>query len=47
MISTDNPLDFHAEIWLVLPIFLKYLYIDWNTKQFWVPSFSKWLLQQK
>ena len=30
--ENDNPLDFHDEIWSVLSIFLKYLYIDWNTK---------------
>ena len=30
--SSDNPLDFHDEIRSVLPIFLKYLYIGWNTK---------------
>ena len=46
-ISSGNPLDFHDEIWLVSPIFSKYLYIDWNTKWFWVPSTSKWLLSQK
>ena len=30
--ENDNPLDFHDEIWSVLSISLKYLYIDWNTK---------------
>ena len=32
MISSDNPLDFHCEIWLLLPILLKYLKTDWNAK---------------
>ena len=30
--SLDNPLDFHHEIWLVLPNVSKYPYIGWNTK---------------
>ena len=36
--SSDNLLDFHHEIWLVLPNVSKYLYIGWNTKYLWVPS---------
>ena len=32
IISSDNPLNFHSEIQSVLPIFLKYLHTDWNTK---------------
>ena len=32
VLSSDNPLDFHDEIWSLLLIFLKYLYIGWNTK---------------
>ena len=32
LISSDNPLDFYNEIKSVLPVFLKYLYIGWNTK---------------
>ena len=41
MLSLDNPLDFHSEIYLVLEITLKYWYIGWNTKSFCVPSSSK------
>ena len=29
---SDNPLDFYSEIFSVLPIFLKYLYISRKTK---------------
>ena len=32
MTSSGNPLDFHDEMLLVLPIFLKYLFISLNTK---------------
>ena len=28
--SSDNPLDFHSEIWSLLLIFLKY--VSWNAK---------------
>ena len=32
ILSSDSALDFHSTIWQVSPIFLKYLYIGWNTK---------------
>ena len=47
MLSLDNPLYFHSEIYFVLAISLKYLYIVWNTKSICVPSSSKWLLPLK
>ena len=31
IVSADNPLDFHDEIYNVLAISLKYLFIGWNT----------------
>ena len=33
ILSSDNPLDFHDKIWLlVLLTLLKYLCVGWNTK---------------
>ena len=32
VVSADNPLDFHDETILVLPITLKYRVVGWNTK---------------
>ena len=32
MTSSENPLDFYDKMLLVLPIFLKYLFIGLNTK---------------
>ena len=32
ILPADNPLDFHDEIYCVLAITLKYLFIGWNTK---------------
>ena len=32
ILLSDNPLHCHAEIWWPLPIFLKYMYVDWKTK---------------
>ena len=48
ILSSNNPLGSHDKIWsLVLLAVLKYLCIGWNTKIFWVPSSSKWLLPRK
>ena len=30
--SSNNPLDFHSEIWSLLLILSKYLFTGWNTK---------------
>ena len=38
MLSSDNPLDFHSEMYLVLAIILKYLCTGWNIKYLWEPS---------
>ena len=32
IVSSDNPLDFHYEIYFAWAITLKYLFISWNTK---------------
>ena len=32
VLSSDNPLDFHDEIWSLLLIFVRYLYIGWKSK---------------
>ena len=32
ILSSDNPLDFHDETYIVLAINLIYLCIDWNIK---------------
>ena len=32
MLSSDNPLDFHSEMYLVLAIILTYLCNGWNIK---------------
>ena len=32
IVSSDNPLDFHEEIYFALATTLKYLFISWNTK---------------
>ena len=42
ILSSDNPLDFHDKILLLLAVaVLKYLCIGWNTNQFCVTSSSK------